>query len=862
MDYKPLQKDFLKNGRNHFIVMEPTNWFDACLIEPETDVWSRSTADGVEEELENKGLIGKRGWHELKARVKSKRCDENVAYETLVNYSEQIAGTLEVLWRRKKQTKAPPRTTKYCAFGAEHWSKEDSYQPDSRFVLITDTQGAGEVKAEDKINGNGRVSIHQPGNSGETNEPKGVRGEEEVGRGDLEKGLGISGADCAGIAQWKLSASDEARVENEMETVSGPCLLFFKDPRRTRAYAISMEKGSTRLWCFDRGGIRTTRRFNCHKNPAWLIRFFLYLTFADMEKLGYDATVRRMLDDRGEVFYIYQCEETYYRTIGPPLAEEIFLVSSGVRSWRVRECNEHGKVQSNVDNVLKDYWPHESCSGEKAKQDAVLESETFNNDDRDLFQNSSTTIISDIHIENRQTIPWGEESKWERETFRYRFPGDIVPPRSLGNLWAKSSDGSCVPDTIPLPSTPRSHRRMVMKEWCVPISRMCDPTSGYHRVGNLKDLLEVVSHFAQTLDVLRKAGYVHRDVSAGNCLAYWDESEQRWQGKLSYFESCKPYAAVSSRDPIRGDLSFAAIEAIIGCYLFTLDESETSEQEMETGNLFFRYNPYHDLEALYWVAVWVLVSHILVTNSENVNMDEDGLDAWRTSMADIFRPGGKFIRQVLLKQQGSQYLWRRLTNTLNGWGWSKELLELLRPVLKFGPNEHYYGVEYESMVKKPASHGNLIASSLHPCHGGRRAQLGSDGATKPSQHSSPQGRKKQRMTHLAPSSPPAQNLCLRIRSAFGFLDEGVENQLGFLVHGLIANTNLSISDFSSQVEGGSGKGLTIEIKKGDIEKRTLPFPVNHITIFEVLSVSQIASWVDLIRCNSSARQVVPGSDLN
>ncbi|KAH6914708.1 hypothetical protein BKA70DRAFT_1557096 [Coprinopsis sp. MPI-PUGE-AT-0042] len=670
-DYEDLRPALLEDARNHFIASKPTDWFDDCLVKPDAEFWSQETADRIATELQRKGVLDETGWHELNALIKSTK-NENVSYAQFVHYYESIAVTLEELWG----SKAPPRTTRYYASSAYAGSNDDiapGYKPDGRFVLISDSEVLGE----------------------------------EVG---VAKGPRFNNADTAGVTEWNLSDSNDERAQNEEQTAAGPCLLFYNDARRTRAYALSIEKSSTRLWCFDRGAIRTTERFDCNENPAWVIRFFLYLTFADKEKLGYDPTIRRIKVNKGPTPYIYECEGVYYRTIGQPLAEEdaFSLISRGARIWRVRKCDKNGTVESDVDYVLKDYWLRKTHDGEKAKQDAVCASPALNDEDREIFRNGSITILSDIIVDNSPTIPWVEE-RWTPQRFASLKKSN---PRRFNHPHANTSYKSHVLDTLPpggpstykVKGTPRSHRRMITEEWCISFYRLCDPGSGYIQVGNLKVLLEVISHLVQTLDVVRKAGFVHRDVSAGNCLAYWDKANQRWRGLLSDFEYCKPYGSTSSGDPITGTLIFAAVETRSG-YLFMPapprpEDPASEEPSSKNASLPIRYHPFYDLEALYWVAVWLLLNYLLVIGNANDTMDEDCLDVWRRKLDDIFNPERNTRSLWLLEG----YSLDGLINDLVKLGWSPDVVKLIYPVLRFGPRS--LSKAYRELELKLRTEGN------------------------------------------------------------------------------------------------------------------------------------------------------------
>ncbi|TFK22961.1 hypothetical protein FA15DRAFT_746969, partial [Coprinopsis marcescibilis] len=139
------------------------------------------------------------------------------------------------------------------------------------------------------------------------------------------------------------------------------------------------------------------------------------MSFANKTQLGFDPTVKQLEKDN-DVFFRYQVDDKYYRTIGNPIAEDIawFMNSRAVRVWTVRLADEDGnfitdREEDKEEHALKDVWLYDDIPSELENQNAILKAAkdvdksspvTDGNETREkIVQNLFLTIIGDCIVQ-------------------------------------------------------------------------------------------------------------------------------------------------------------------------------------------------------------------------------------------------------------------------------------------------------------------------------------------------------------------------------------------------------------------------------------------------------------------------------
>jgi len=573
-------------------------------------------------------------------------------------------------------------------------------------------------------------------------------------------------ADTTCIAEYKLNKGPVSVLENNKQMLRGASILLYSSPDRRFVLGLSIERRSTRLWRFDRGVILVSEAFDCDKKPGPLIRYLLHASFASPIQLGFDPTVTRAEQAETEKWpdYIYWVGDECFRTVSNPLSESRarLVISSAVRVWVVKKCNEKGEIEPNAEeNVLKDYWVYDDARSERAIQTDILERlADLDKADQDkgmpgtrceTMQELLLTIIADeaVIIAGRQSATASKPASALQVSFmesddpqsedEIETSAPAAHAKSPAvSLSSQAKSGSLRQETRSLPSSgtmqapgplkPLLHsvkfqRRTVVKEKCLPM----------YDLSELVPALSVALDTCNALNLLRQAGYLHRDISGGNVMA-WDSRRGNgsplWRGKLADLETCKPYDKVSLHDPVSATLEFMAVEAAMGKFLFlpvgtpvklkaprvprhnpnavlprpdqlstNVPNSQRRPAKPRAGNAsrpaptepVWHWNPYHDLEALYWLVVWWIMTYYPCPDDDDDCVEDDAVaryhSEWESTYASMFRSGFEPLKRVeVLREYDPKNPQPSLVyKVLERSGWNMEILEILRETIDFGP---------------------------------------------------------------------------------------------------------------------------------------------------------------------------------
>ncbi|KAH7098318.1 hypothetical protein BKA62DRAFT_832664 [Auriculariales sp. MPI-PUGE-AT-0066] len=455
--------------------------------------------------------------------------------------------------------------------------------------------------------------------------------------------------DKAALAEFKREDGKDAVLQNERQLLAGAALVMYSDPRRLWINSMTIEKNSTRFWQFNRGHIAVTTAFNLHDNPDHFIRYLLFVGFGTLAELGLDETVTAVWDDvTNTIQHIYKVDEVEYR-IDEPLSTDgaYHILSHAPRVYTARKLIKEmidGERTTRLDNnrvVLKDSWPFIGVPSETDVQTKITNKLKLV--DAEKMTNYATEVkqyLMDIQVdwvvESKGILQKTPDPRLRDERDEADKPSDATSHPMAHGSHQKSATRDEVRDfqgptasTIsqePLKLTGRIHRRIVYNELCETV----------YEIKDFRTLCQCLIHVVEGLKLFRYAGFVHRDISDGNCL--WHPESR--QGKIADLEYSKEYANLRGHDPITGTPEFMAVEYQAASYLFLRsrgdDEKSESSITLEDGREMFLFNYYHDLESVMWVHYHYFLTHVLPISDEELKTVGDKFRRLKSLEIELF----------------------------------------------------------------------------------------------------------------------------------------------------------------------------------------------------------------------------------
>ncbi|KAI4525634.1 hypothetical protein K525DRAFT_191081 [Schizophyllum commune Loenen D] len=385
--------------------------------------------------------------------------------------------------------------------------------------------------------------------------------------------LWVRAADVGITARWERRSSKKTRMQNEYNTIGAASHILSTDRRRAFHVSITMEDTVARLWYHSRSFSVVSEPFDVNKNPAELIQFILFSTYATDRQLGLDDHVARVLDREDRLQYQYVVKPNpndhrciIYQTVDvlsePPHEASAALHDSGVVVWCVQPA-KHWKDGRSVPegapfHALKDFAQLEDRPREwelQANVRKAMKKVAQSPEEWQAMRKSLVTIMADgpMALTEQNEVPEGVEVYFKR----------------------------------------RRRSVTVYKEVCVDLYKLEDPSVQFF----------ALSKVAEILSWWKRIGAVHRDPSPGNFLVqlpdHEDASIHECVVKITDLESMQFYNELGPWDCYTGTDYYMAIEAQAGRHLFCPPDAPLSLIALNHYN----HSPYNDLEPTLWMAL-------------------------------------------------------------------------------------------------------------------------------------------------------------------------------------------------------------------------------------------------------------------
>ncbi|KAJ3555204.1 hypothetical protein NM688_g2708 [Phlebia brevispora] len=407
--------------------------------------------------------------------------------------------------------------------------------------------------------------------------------------------------------EYKKGDTEEDVKDNVARLTWSMSNCLRRDPRRRFVFGYTIENTSMRLWLGDRSGIVASENFNFITDHEQVVHFFLSVLYAQPHQLGWDPTMVLLPDGRNYDITVHSDAEPprVYRTLSL-LSDSgaLEMDARGTRVWKA-VLVEDGKVVGEP-VVLKDCWvdANRTCEGTVVDliRAATRTSEHAAEWDR-LLHDAFLTVRHHGYV-----FLDGERNSMDC-TLHLSLGDDRAQEQSAEHPKAGSTHGRS--------TVAKRHYRIVFAEVCQPLQWET----------SLARVFRALAATASVLEMMHYTGWIHRDISTGNILL----CDTIIGTRLADLEYARKMNEEGNDDEFCcGTDFFRAFEVEIQNYEYIPDptpppstmlpdpesiweyiqrstptEPPSPPRESKPGPA-FRYNPLHDLESLWWIALYFL----------------------------------------------------------------------------------------------------------------------------------------------------------------------------------------------------------------------------------------------------------------
>ncbi|KAJ3559363.1 hypothetical protein NM688_g391 [Phlebia brevispora] len=460
------------------------------------------------------------------------------------------------------------------------------------------------------------------------------------------------------LGEVKKVDTEGSRGDDEVKLAWNMHYCLCEDPRRRFIFAFTIENTEMRLWFCSRQNLIITRAFNFITDCSRTVYFFLTLMFATTYRLGWDPTMTRCPDGQYDIkVYSAPNQFTHYRTLQLVSDYEVdSTFGRGARMWKVRRLDATGQPYGEP-LTLRDYWiefdrPREGATYRRLRD--ANSSDSYQALLDDFF--CAVVIDGDVYIEEEQqydnshTLALHDAVVPEGSPI-FTFKGAKgIDTGAVGNYPIKKVLKADIKGKLTL--EPLVHYRIVVEETLRPLHELCS-------VGKI---FTALGHVCAALQAMHEQGLVHRNVCPENIMV--DSSRIRLTG----LEQVKHMQDTSIHTERIVSSNFTAVEVAWETWAFGKGEPVPSSSEsysysasvVETdvaGTVHqailavpFRYNPLHDLESVWWVAVYVMVKREAQDSNPDAShlLAKEKLDPFCSETSkELYLKGSRSLKNIL-----------------------------------------------------------------------------------------------------------------------------------------------------------------------------------------------------------------------
>ncbi|KAK0655543.1 hypothetical protein B0T16DRAFT_320017 [Cercophora newfieldiana] len=358
-----------------------------------------------------------------------------------------------------------------------------------------------------------------------------------------------------------------------------------------------------RVWMFDRLGGVASEQFDVNDDGLRLVSTILGFLWMSEEELGFDPTIMIAGDQR--FIEIERNGSTERLIIEEVMRRAPCIAGRATTCWKA-----HREEDPRTQLVIKDSWQYVERDEEgeflrEATSKGVVNMARYYSHQPVLVRGYNDIINGvrrglDItrasnYRPERSVGPPNTSASVSRQG-RSSKPGQKRSSSQTGARLPPSkrscSESPTKTDRSTLPN--RAHRRVILRDYGKPI----------YEASSLPSLLAALEGCIKGHESLRKAGFLHRDISINNLMINEDDGNPSWRSFLIDLDLAikEQREGASGAKGKTGTRAFMAIGALLG------------EQ----------HSFMHDLESFFWVLFWICIHY----NGPGKDIGPTEFDSW------------------------------------------------------------------------------------------------------------------------------------------------------------------------------------------------------------------------------------------
>ncbi|KAH7016362.1 uncharacterized protein B0I36DRAFT_396657 [Microdochium trichocladiopsis] len=346
-----------------------------------------------------------------------------------------------------------------------------------------------------------------------------------------------------------------------------------------------------RIWEFDRLGGVASEQFDINKDGLQFVSTVLGFLWMNEEELGFDPTIMTANNER---FIEIEREGATERLVIDRVMQRARCIAGRATtcwkahreghplsplvikdSWQYAECDEEGELLREVTGKgvvnMARYYHHETVQVHGTDDDirsnvrGGLDVTRATNYRPERSMPPPSTTISGASRTGRSNSIAGKKRSSSQT-------GAVLPPnkRSCSTSPTRASSNA---------TSNRVHRRVILRDYGEPI----------YNASSRSALLAALEGCIEGHESLRKAGFLHRDISINNLMINEDDDNISWRSFLIDLDLAvrEQRQSASGAKGKTGTRAFMAIGTLLG------------EQ----------HSFMHDLESFFWVLFWICIHY-------------------------------------------------------------------------------------------------------------------------------------------------------------------------------------------------------------------------------------------------------------